>query len=597
MEKKPESLADNLVKQSKYVANPNTGGQQGFDFNKIKTKLDKFKKEMLKKFPFIISLGILPMNASPLFEEDEGIPKEEAAKKPLHIIMVIPEEQYKNLSKIKPEVIKIAQQSGENLWVHVKTAEVDVWNYGLDSKFEFIDAIAASFPLHDNGFLGSLRVANIHKSLVLNWLNVGRVRYVASYVIAGSLVRGTADKTSDVDTFIVIDDTDVKRLSRVELIEKLRGKIVYDFVKEASALAGVKNILNVQVYLLTDFWQSVKDAHPVMFTFIRDGVPMYDRGTFIPWKRLLQMGKIKPSPEAIDLYMKEGDRTDEIINRRLLDAMIDVYYGVLTPTQAMMMLAGNPPPVPKTVVEEVRKVLVEKEKVMTMKDLKILEKAVGMFKDYEHGKLKNVKGAEIDELLKESREYVKKMKEVRVNLEKKMQEHQAEKIDEAVFNLMKKIFGSRSREGLIEELDKEMVRKGKISERMLSVARDLLKLKQKVKSKKLTQSEMHRYSRDASELIDDLTEYSQRKELVSIERGIMQISVGEVKVEIVATDSGIFAVSREWIKKISEKKLIDSDKKEFEEALKKTKDRLKFTMSSEVMDILRKELGNFDIVF
>src|SRR3989344_5352642 len=138
MEKKPESLADNLVKQSKYVANPNTGGQQGFDFNKIKTKLDKFKKEMLKKFPFIISLGILPMNASPLFEEDEGIPKEEAAKKPLHIIMVIPEEQYKNLSKIKPEVIKIAQQSGENLWVHVKTAEVDVWNYGLDSKFEFI---------------------------------------------------------------------------------------------------------------------------------------------------------------------------------------------------------------------------------------------------------------------------------------------------------------------------------------------------------------------------------------------------------------------------------------------------------------------------
>ena len=234
---------------------------------------------------------------------------------------------------------------------------------------------------------------------------------------------------------------------------------------------------------------------------------------------------------------------------------------------------------------------------MTMKDLKILEKAVGMFKDYEHGKLKNVKGAEIDELLKESREYVKKMKEVRVNLEKKMQEHQAEKIDEAVFNLMKKIFGSRSREGLIEELDKEMVRKGKISERMLSVARDLLKLKQKVKSKKLTQSEMHRYSRDASELIDDLTEYSQRKELVSIERGIMQISVGEVKVEIVATDSGIFAVSREWIKKISEKKLIESNKGEFEEALKKTKDRLKFTMSSGVMDIFRKELGNFEIVF
>ena len=40
-----------------------------------------------------------------------------------------------------------------------------------------------------------------------------------------------------------------------------------------------ENILNVQVYLLTEFWEKVKDAEPVIFTFIRDGVPLYDRGT------------------------------------------------------------------------------------------------------------------------------------------------------------------------------------------------------------------------------------------------------------------------------------------------------------------------------
>jgi len=598
MDKKPESLADNLGKQGKYVADPNVGmPKETIDFNKVKTKLEKFKKGLLKKFPFIVSLAVLPVNAAPLFEEDEGIPKEEADKKPLHLMMIMPEDQYKNLAKIKPEVVKLAKESGENLWVHIKTAEVDLWNYGLDSKYEFIDAIGASFPLHDSGFLGSLRVASIHKNLVLNWLNVGRVRYVASYVIAGSLVRGTADKTSDVDTFVIIDDTDVKRMSKVELVEKLRGKIVYDFVKEASALAGVKNILNVQVYLLTDFWQSVKDAHPVMFTFIRDGVPMFDRGTFIPWKRLLQMGKIRPSPEAIDLYMKEGERTDEIIKRRLLDAMVDIYFGVLTPTQAMMMLAGHAPPIPKTVVEEVKKVLVDKEKVMTVKDIKVLERAVGMYKDYEHGKLKEVPGKDIDSLLAESKIYTKKMKEVRDKLEKRMQEHQAEKIDEEIFALMKKVFGNKSKEALLNDLGKELVKKGKIPERMLGVAKELAKLKQKVKGKKLTQSEMQRYSRDAAELSDSLTEFSQRKELVSMEKGIMQISSGGKKIEIVATDDGIYVVSREWIKKVSGKKLVDSDKKEFEEALKKTKDKLKFSMTSEVMEALKKELGEFEISF
>ena len=462
-EKKPTNLADNLSSARKYDPNMNPAGSASqIDAEKLKTKLDSFKKKLLKKFPFIKALGIIPPSAVPLFEEDERLTKEEIESKPTHIIMIIPEEQYKNLAKIKPEVIKIVKESGENIWVHMKTSEVDLWNYGLDSKFEFLDAIAGSFPLHDNGFLGSLRVAVIHKNLVLNWLNVGRVRYVATYAIGGSLVRGTADKTSDVDTFVIIDDTDVKRMSRIELIEKLRGRIVGEFVKEATALAGVKNILNVQVYLLTDFWQSVKDAHPVMFTFIRDGIPMYDRGTFIPWKRLLQMGKIKPSPEAIDLYMKEGDRTDDIIKRRMLDAMVDIYFGVVTPTQAMMMLAGHAPPVPKTLIEEVKKALVQEEKVLTLSDLKILEKAVKLYKDYEHGKIKEVPGKEIDLMMEESRAYMKKMKEVREKLEKKSQENQTQNIHETAFNLLKKIFGNKPQNELVEQLENELIKKGKI---------------------------------------------------------------------------------------------------------------------------------------
>jgi len=73
-------------------------------------------------------------------------------------------------------------------------------------------------------------------------------------------------KTSDVDVFIVINDTDVKRMPRLELKERLRG-IIYQYVAEAASLAGVKNKLEPQIYLLTDFWESVKDAHPVIFTF------------------------------------------------------------------------------------------------------------------------------------------------------------------------------------------------------------------------------------------------------------------------------------------------------------------------------------------
>jgi predicted nucleotidyltransferase len=598
-EKKPENLADNLAGSVKYQPNPmnQTSQPQEKEVNKLKTKLEVFKKKILKKFPFTKVIGILPPNAAPLFEEDEGLPKEVIDTKPTHLIMIIPEDEYKNLAKIKPEVVNYVKESGENLWVHIKTSEVDLWNYGLDSKFEFLDAIAMSFPVHDNGFLGALRVAIIHKNLVLNWLNAGRVRYITTYAIGGSLVRGTADKTSDVDTFVIIDDTDVKRMSRVELLEKLRGRIVYDFIKEASALAGVTNPLNVQVYLLTDFWQSVKDAQPVMFTFIRDGIPLYDRGTFIPWKRLLQMGRIKPSPEAIDLYMKEGDRTEEIIKRRMLDAMVDIYFGVVTPTQAMMMLAGHAPPVPKTIVADVKKALVDEEKFLTEKDLKTLEKVVKYYKDYEHGTLKEIPGKEIDSLLQECKEYTKRMKELRTKLEKKMHDKQLQKIHDEVFSLMKKILGDKSDNVLIKELEEKLIKKGKVPERMLPIAKEVLKIGEKTKKEKITQNETQRITGSASELITSLTEYAQRKELVSAEKGIIQISFKDKKAEVVYTDSGVFLVEGESVRKIENKKLVASDRKSLEAAIAGTKERLKYDLPAEVIETLKKELGDFTIAF
>ncbi|MBS3089287.1 nucleotidyltransferase domain-containing protein [Candidatus Pacearchaeota archaeon] len=561
------------------------------DFAILKNALEGFKKQVVKKYPFTVAISLLPGQASPLFEEDEGVPKEVAETKPMHVVVTIPEEEYKNIPKIKPELVNLAKETKQNLWVHVKTP-VDLWNYGLDSKFDFLDAIAQGYPVYDKGFLGALRVASIHKSLVLRKFD----KYVASYVIAGSLVRGTAGKDSDVDVFVVVDDTDVKRMSRIELLEKLRG-IIYDYIREATALSGVKNILNVQVYLLTDFWQSVKDAHPVMFTFIRDGIPLYDRGTFIPWKLLLKMGKIKPSPEAIDLYMKQGEQTEDFVKRRLLDAMVDIYYGVLTPTQALLMLAGEAPPVPKVVVEEVRKVFVEREKVMTVSDLKTLEKAVHLFKQYEYGKLKEYPGTEIDKFMKESKEYNKLLREVRKKLEKRMQEKTAEEIYSNVFTLLKTFFGNKPQERLVKEFETNLVKKGKIEPRLLTVLKELAQAKAKIKSGKLSQKEVENVKKDAFELIQNLTEYAQRADFISSKKGTIQIAYKGRKAELVLLGKDNFIIEGATMQRITSDKLVPITKEEFEKSLEENKGKLSMTISGSLFKILEKSLGEFEIIF
>jgi predicted nucleotidyltransferase len=592
IEKKPNSLSGQLSSGGMPVRNDIKKHEQAIDFNKIKSKLDSLKKKVVKKYPFIKSLSVLSMNASKMFEEEEGLPKEVVEGKPLHLMMVIPEEQYKNVQKIKPEVIKLIKETGENLWIHIHTP-IDLWNYGSDSKFEFIDAVSGSFVLHDSGFLGSLRVANIHKSLVLRKFE----KYVASYVIAGSLITGTAGKDSDVDTHVIIDDTDVKRMPRLELLEKLRG-IIYDYIREASVLAGVKNILNVQVSLLTDFWQRVKDAEPVAFTFIRDGVPLYDRGTFTPWKLLLKMGKIKPSPEAIDLFMKQGEQTGDYVKRRLLDAMVDTYFGVVTPTQAMMMLAEEAPPTPKELVGEVKKVLVDREKVMSMKDLKILEKAVKLYKDYEHGKLKEFSGKELDIFVEEGKEYQKMLKELRKKIEARMQEKAAEEIYEEVFDLLKKNFGKLSQQKLVDTFEKDMVKKGKISGRFSKVLKDLVGAKRKLKMGKLNAKEVDKVKRNSREFIDALTEYGQRADLFSARKNAIEVFYenGKKKAELVLFGKENFIIDGKSIKKIKSGKLVDSNREEFEKVFNDEKGKVSSKVSGKVFDLLKKNFGEFEIV-
>lgn len=593
-EKKPTSLGGHISNTSQYTPSvalsvPNDPLKEA---EKVREELDDLKKKILKKFPFTVSLSILPAPAFPIFEEEEGLTKEEVARKPLHLYMVVPEEEYPNIQKkIKPELVKIVHESKQNVWIHIKTP-VDVWNYGLDSKFDMIDAVGASFPLHDKGFLGALRVANIHKTLVLRKFE----KYVATYAVGGSLVRGTAGKDSDVDTFVVIDDTDVKKMPRMQLLEKLRG-FIYDYIREATALAGVKNILNVQVYLLTDFWQSVKDATPVIFTFIRDGVPMHDRGTFLPWKMLLKMGKIKPSPEAVDTFMKYGEQNDSLVKRRLMDAMIDIYWGVVTPTQALMMLAGHAPPVPKTIVADVKKEFVEKEKIMSAKEIKTLERVVGLYKDYEHGKLQTISGTEIDSLLKEATDFDKALKAMRTKLERRMVEHGAEALHTELFTLLEHALGTHSKEELVKQFEKQFIKTGKLAPRLTPVLHKVAELKQKAKNAKFSQHELDAIRRDAEELITKLSEYLQRRDLIKAERGVVKLVAQGKRVELILTEKTVFAVESGKVMRLDKGSFIASDASELDAALKATKDMSSMPLSDSILSAVKKQFGSFEIAF
>ncbi len=506
--------------------------------DQLKAKLETFKKEALKKFPYITSISLIPPEASDLFEE-EAMKKEAEKEKFMHLYIVLPDEKEKEYSKFKLWAIKAVQDIKPRIWLHVVLTR-DLWEICYDGKNEMVDAIAASMPVHDKGLLGSLKVANWHKIMCLRKFE----NYIVSYVMAGSIIRGNATKTSDVDVYVIVDDTDVKRITRAELKSKLRG-IIEGYAFEAGEITGIKNKLSPQVYLLTDFWDGIREANPIFFTFVRDGVPIYDRGTFMPWKLLLKMGKITGTPEAIEKFMAAGEDISKIIKRKLLDiATGEIYWSIITPSQGALMLYGLAPTTPKETVSAMKEVFYDKEKLLEKKYLDFLERVVGLYKGYEHGKVKEVSGTEIDELMKGSEEYLARIKKLVEEVGKRIDEKTMKRIYDDILSILKTIFGNLSEKQLIDKFESELIKKGKIPESMSEVMKDVMKANKKYekKAEKLDKADFERTRKDALQLIGVLTEYTQRGKLAELEKTRFFVTVGDKEGELYLFDKKVFLI-------------------------------------------------------
>ncbi|MGK0209129.1 MAG: putative nucleotidyltransferase [Patescibacteria group bacterium] len=582
------------------------------DAEKTKADIDKFAEALKKKYKFLEAIGVAPAQSNKLIEDEYEIPEVDAKKNLIHLVVVIPEKKFKEIQKMKAEVIKMSKDINDKFWVHLFTP-VDFWNFGLDSKFSVFEAFSMSYPLHDpNTFLGNLRISHVHKSLVLRKFE----KYVTSYVMGGSFVRGETTKTSDIDVIIIIDDTDVKRMSRYELLEKLRG-IIHSHIAEATAIAQVKVDFNVQVWLLTDFWERVKDAEPVAFTFIRDGIPFYDRGAFLPWKSLLRMGRIKPSPESIDMFMVSGEKMKDQVSKKIFDILIhDIYWGTIHPTQAMLMLFGLSPQNVYDTAKSFRETFVDKEKLIEPKYADIFEEiAIKYYKGFEHGKVKagDVSGADIDRLYKDALDYIERLKALRSQIENRIKEKDIEEIHTSLFKLLETILNKKGEAALIAEFDTDLVKTGKFTNRDLKNLKFISQTRKavEIEKKKAKKSSSKKDEKDekgaklrrgvddarkkALQLTNALNEYAQRSDFLSMDRSRFIIKGEKLTAEIFFLKDS-FVVHGNKIQKIEKNKLVDANPQELETQLidqKKREHKIDFS----ALEVLKKEFGEFELTY
>ena len=591
----------------------------------IKTKLEKFQKKVLEKFDkYIIGIALMPPpkpeELQQLQQMQQPLPEQQAVqqqviepkpedKDKIHVLVLVDDSDSRTMSKLELKdklatiVHSIAQEIDANITPQTLILS-ELWQNCFDAKYELLQLIALSAPIYDTGMLQAIKISEVHKTMVLKKFE----KYIVSYVLAGSLVQGKATPTSDIDVWIVIDDTDVKKMTRAELKDKLRA-IIIGMGIEAGELTGIKNKINIQVYILTDFWDSLREANPVIFTLLRDGVPFFDRGIFMPWKQLLKMGKIKPSAEAIDIFMGSGEQMLRRVQLKLNEiGMEDVYYAILTPSQAALMLYGVAPPSPKETGSLMRQIFVQKEKLLEDKFVKILERNVEIRKAIEHGEKKELSGKEIDELISDGDKYLKRIKRLFTQIEKIREEQEMLNIYDTITTVIRDVL---KLEGVEKVKDNEMlhiiedklVAEGKLPSKFFRTMQELMKAKKDYDEKKLSKVEIEKIHQEAGSLIKFLVEYMQRKRGRELDRLKIRVKHGNKFGEIILIGDEAYIISdidREE-KELSKAKINEdgslsalekSSLEELEKAMAKVETLQKTSLKQPIFEDLKRIFGN-----
>ena len=305
---------------------------------------------------------------------------------------------------------------------------------------------------------------------------------VRSVVLFGSSARGSWHKESDIDVFIILDDTKHK------ITPTFKEQIEDELDVIAKKLSDKLSVQ--QPYLMTEFWNMVRIGHPIVFNFIREGVPVFDRDIFLPIKRLLQMGEIKPSKEAVEKYIERAPgRLKRVETAKMYMVAEDCYYAMLESLQAVLMFLGKNPPRPSDAPEAMRKTLVEM-KLIKPEYADWLEGVIKRRKEIEHKHIKAITGQELDDWITKSNKFVKEMQKTLVRVEVLKRENLIEKsyaiMSETIMTILKSMDKvPESEEKMSKYFEDYVVKPGLVHDKYLEVFNELWKMKKLVKEGKI----------------------------------------------------------------------------------------------------------------
>jgi uncharacterized protein (UPF0332 family) len=128
-------------------------------------------------------------------------------------------------------------------------------------------------------------------------------------------------------------------------------------------------------------------------------------------QELLRQGRVRPSEESIWRYYGRAPKT--LLNSRwhILQATLDLYWGVIDAAHAALMRANQIPPTPDHVSDMLNKIFV-KHKMLEKKYVLTMQRFYKLSKMITHREIKEIKGHEYEKYYYEADDFIKRMRKL-----------------------------------------------------------------------------------------------------------------------------------------------------------------------------------------
>ena len=226
--------------------------------------------------------------------------------------------------------------------------------------------------------------------------------FIHAIILWGSIARDKKKKDSDLDILVLVDD--IHQPVTQEIVSTYRLGI-----GQVLAEIGAVDKIHLTTIGISDFWDGVRHADPIIVTLLRDGKPIVDTGFFKPLQKLLEKGRIRPSPEAINAHIVRAKQLLRASDNHILIAIDDFYWALMDSAHAALMKHGVTPKVPSEVADTLKEKFSTK---ISKSDVKLLDDTYALMKKIAHNKIHYVPGVKVDKLRKDVAKFVEKMEKL-----------------------------------------------------------------------------------------------------------------------------------------------------------------------------------------